>query len=85
VTDAIDLDTEPTLTVPNEHCELCGHPMPEGVIGWCADCPGNEVTSRAEAYEDFYSWGGWRRAFGEYTDEEWELVKHRTTCGRTPS
>ena len=69
---------EPAL----ENCEVCDQPMSEGCIGWCAGCGGEEgsVTER-QAYADFFAWGGWRRAFGEYTDEDLECAKGRTTCG----
>ena len=67
-----------------ENCEQCGHLMPEGCIGWCAECPSEDdhLTGREEAFADFYAWGGWQRASGEYTDEEWAARKGRTTCGR---
>lgn len=63
-----------------ENCELCGHLMPEGCIGWCPDCPSLEEQRRRE-HDEFEAWGGWRRAFGEYTDEEWAAAP-ATTCGR---
>lgn len=49
-----------------ENCECCGHLMPEGCIGWCASC--DTQNKSAAANEDFWAWGGWRRAF--YDDGE---------------
>ncbi|HET99715.1 MAG TPA: hypothetical protein ENH89_04980 [Aurantimonas coralicida] len=77
------VEAEPSTLAPYpvEFCEMCGHPMPEGCIGRCADCPSLDEQRRWE-WEDFYAWGGWRRAFGEYTDEEWESADNsRTVCG----
>jgi len=60
-------EDEPALTVQYEPCELCGHLMPEGAIGWHPEC-----RDQADGGGDgFFEWGGWRRAFGEYTDAEW--------------
>lgn len=63
----------------SENCEQCGHLMPEDCIGWCAECDTEIKEEAGDPWEDFYEWGGWRRAFGEYTDEEWEAVKG-TVC-----
>ncbi len=52
-----ELDDEPVL----ENCERCGHLMPEGCVGWCAEC--DAQVKAAIANEDFWEWGGWRRAF----------------------
>ena len=51
-------------------CERCGDPMPEDCIGWCASC--NDDGGPDDGPDDgFYAWGGWRRAFGDYSDAEW--------------
>ena len=45
------------------HCEICGQLMPKHCIGWCPDC---DKEQKQDPYDDFWAWGGWRRAFAEY-------------------
>ncbi len=49
-----------------ENCERCHHLMPEDCIGWCAEC---DAEMKRDPHEDFWEWGGWRRAFAEPCDD----------------
>lgn len=38
-----------------EACELCGHPMPDGCIGWCAEC---DAQGKRDFLDDLADAGG---------------------------
>jgi len=52
-------EDEPALAVESELCEYCDAPMPPGAIGYHPKCK----TDAEVGTEDFWEWGGWRRAF----------------------